>query len=128
MTLCLLERESKGCSDAFCTTYVNVLFMRFDNVLNDSQAKAGPADLAGSAFIRPVKPFKHAGKIFFLNAPPVVRYFYQYLVEEREDGDGCESTFFSVFYGIVCEVDQYLLDTFSIALNENSLLALTFIP
>src|SRR5882724_3511806 len=112
------QRKPNRSSYIWCTSYMDRLSMRFDNMFTDSQPQTGSAFVAASGCIGPVKSFEYSLKVFFFNANTIVSDFDQHMffirfINTRNN----TSARLSIFAGIFHEVDENHPDFFLVSKN-----------
>ena len=103
---------------------MNVLSMRFYDVLANGQPQACTTNVSASAIVCSVEPFKDSWDVFLCDAHPIICYFYQDIFVICFINAGFNfSLLVAVFDGVVNQVDQYLSDFFLVCVYPDGLLA-----
>src|SRR5689334_1822381 len=84
--------------------------MGLNDVFYDGETQTRSALFPASSLIYPVKPFKNAGKMFFIYAFPIVTYLNDHIVIKIIDGYKRRTIVAAIFNAIGHQVHKYLPD------------------
>ena len=119
MQLRLLDGEGEGAPFTGCAADIDVLPMRFDDVLDDGQTQASASLVSASAFIGSVETFKNAWQIFFGNTNPVILNLRQNAVVHVVILHGGSPSLDAVVDGVDHQIAQHLKHPFFVGINHN---------
>src|SRR5688572_20569526 len=106
---------------------MNGLLMSFHDVFTNCQPQPTSPNFPAAGEVRSVKSFKNSAQVFFGNTGAVITDFYQYpLAVYLISACFYQSILFTIFNGIIYEVDQYLPDLFFVCVYCERQLAAFF--
>src|SRR5262249_19531450 len=101
--------KSKGASTPLRALHAHATAVSGANRFHDREAKAGPAQLTGPGFIRPIKAFENVRLALLRNTNSAIGDGQDRLVSLAAHGDTDRSTVGRVLDGIVEKIHYHLL-------------------